>query len=66
MGWFSADEIVQNSSSDNGHDTAQTIAICALAAVAVAYGLFKLIGRVHRQQTERVAERAVRMATLPA
>lgn len=66
MGWFSADEIVapvtNNSSED--HITAQTVALCVLAAVAVGYLAAKIIAKVHRQQTERVAARTVQLATI--
>lgn len=66
MGWFSADEIVApvSNSDKSEHHTAQTVALCVLAAVAVGYLLVRLIAKIHRQQTERVAERAARMANL--
>lgn len=67
MGWFSADEIVAPvTNNEQNSVSAQTIAICILAAVAVGYIAVKLIGKLHRQSTERVAERVVRVATLPA
>lgn len=69
MGWFSADEIVapvSNSENKNENHTAQTVALCVLAAVAVGYIAVKILAKLHRQQTERVAERAARLATLPA
>lgn len=63
MGWFSADEIVAPAATSNiseGHHTAQVIAICVIAAVAVGYLLLKGIAKVNRQHTERVAERTAR------
>lgn len=72
MGWFSADEIVVPTSSvtsapsNSGHLTAQTVALCVLAGVAVGYLLVKAVTKCHRQQTERVAERVSRLANLPA
>lgn len=69
MGWFSADEIVapaSSSASDSGNShTTQTVALCILAGVALAYVGVKLLVKLHRQHTERVAERAARRATLP-
>lgn len=66
MGWFSADEIVAPAmvSSETGHQTAQTVALCA--GVAVSYLLVKNLMRCHRQQTEQVAERTARLTSLPA
>lgn len=68
MGWFSADEIVAPAvvSSETGHQTAQTVALCVLAGVTVSYLLVKNLMRCHRQQTERVAERTARLTSLPA
>lgn len=62
MGWFSADEIVNASASANseGHMTAQTIALCVLAGAAAAYLLSKIIAKVHKRNTERVAENAAK------
>lgn len=63
MGWFSADEIVapavQTSNAESNH-TAQTVAVCVLAGLAVAYAVFRTVTKLHRQHTERVAERAAR------
>lgn len=64
MGWFSADEIVAPTSSaveTTGHQTAQTVAICALAVTAVGYLLIRAIVKFQRQHTERVAERTARL-----
>lgn len=63
MGWFSADEIVApvaNSDKSNSDHTTQAVALCILAAVAVGYLACKVLAKVHRQHTERVAERAAR------
>lgn len=61
MGWFSAYEIVAPVSvQSEGHSTAQTIALCILAAVAVGYIIVKGNSKVNRQHTERVAERTAR------
>lgn len=62
MGWFSADEIVAptTSSSEKTDNTAQTVSLCILAGVAVGYLLFKAVMKLHRQQTERAAERVAR------
>lgn len=65
MGWFSADEIVApapvvNIGKSEGHHAAQTIALCVLSAVAVGYVVLKGLLKLHRQHTERVAERATR------
>lgn len=61
MGWFSADEIVAPAvvSNAESHHTAQTVALCVLATVAVGYIVVKSLMKCHRQQTERVAERTV-------
>lgn len=67
MGWFCADEFVAHvASNEQKSASAQTIAICVLAAVAVGYIAIKLIGKLHRQTTERVPELVVQAATLPA
>ena len=66
MGWFSADEIVApavNSANTSATST-QTIALCILAAVALVYVAAKVFLKLHRQQTEQVATRAVRLSTL--
>lgn len=62
MGWFSADEIVAPATSSSGgaDHTAQTVSLCILAGVAVRYLLFKAAMKLHRQQTERAAERVAR------
>lgn len=63
MGWFSADEIVAPAAANNAngqHSTPQTIALCVLAAAAVGYIAIKLLTKLHRQHTERVAERVAR------
>lgn len=67
MGWFSADEIVAPTSSsvEGGHHTAQTVALCVLAAVAVGCLLVKSIAKIQRQHTERVAEQTARRVALP-
>lgn len=67
MGWFSADEIVAPAvlSNAEGHHTAQAVALCILAGVAVGYLLVKAVSKCHRRETERVAERATRLANLP-
>lgn len=68
MGWFSADEIVAPAAvtTTESHHTAQTVALCLMAGVAVGYLLVKSLMKCHRQQTERVAERTARLANLPA
>lgn len=66
MGWFSADEVVApviNSKSEQNH-TAQTVAICVIAALAVSYIAVKFISKLLRQQTERVASRTFQMNNL--
>lgn len=71
MGWFSADEVIAPvvssavTETPNHHTSAQTIALCVLAAVAVGYVLLRTIAKIHRQQTERVAARTVQLANLP-
>lgn len=69
MGWFSADEIVAPASSTSTtqerNHTAQTVALCVLAALACAYAMIKMFWKWHRQQTERVTQRAMSMANLP-
>lgn len=70
MGWFSADEIVapisNSDASEEKSHSVQAVAICIFTAVAVGYIVVKGLIKLHRQQTERLAERAVRLATLPA
>lgn len=63
MGWFSADEIVAapaTASVSEGHHTAQMVSLCVFAVVAVGYVLLRALAKIHRQHTERVAERATR------
>lgn len=64
MGWFSADEIVvPTNSGDSKYEsnhTAQTVALCVLAVVAVGYLTVRALVKIQRQHTERVAERAAR------
>lgn len=62
MGWFSADEIVNASASANseGHMTAQTAALCVLAGAAATYLISKIIAKVLKRHTERVAENAAK------
>lgn len=62
MGWFSADEIVAApaASSEHTSNAAQTIGICVLAAVVTGYVLVRVLVKLNRQHTERVAERAAR------
>lgn len=68
MGWFSADEIVApvaaGTTPSESHATAQTVALCVLAAVAVGYIAVKMLSKLHRQHIERVAARTVRMNNL--
>lgn len=59
MGWFSADETIALNANDGG-STGQTVALGVLATVAVAYVVIRTILKLHRQHTERVAERAAR------
>lgn len=63
MGWFSADEILQNT-SESDNSTVHTAALCVLAIVAVSYLVAKVVTKLHKQQTERVAERTARLATV--
>ena len=69
MGWFSADEIVapvvNSATTTDGNHTAQTVALCVLASVAVGYLLVKGLVKIQRQHTERVAERTARRVSLP-
>lgn len=63
MGWFSADEIVAApaaASASEGHYTAQSVSPCILATVAVGYVVLRGLAKIHRQLTERVAERTTR------
>lgn len=63
MGWFSSDEIVTpvvNNSEVNGHQTAQTVALCALAGIITGYVLFREISKLICQNTEKLAETAAR------
>lgn len=66
MGWFSADEVIASSSNNNGeqHMTAQTVALCILAAVALGYGVLKLFSNYNKSHTERVAASAARLQRL--
>lgn len=43
MGWFSADEVITTAANNNSekHSTAQTVALCILAAVAIGYVVIK-------------------------
>lgn len=58
MGWFSSDEIIVES---NTNEALQTVALIVLAVVFLGYGLIKIFNNHHRSQSERVAEAAVRM-----
>lgn len=66
MGWFSADEVIASSSNNNSeqHMTAQTVALCILAAVALGYGALRLFSKYNRNQTERLAANAARLQRL--
>lgn len=59
MGWFSADETVAINSED-GHQTVQTVSMCAIAIAAVSYIIVKGLIRLHKRSTERLAERVAR------
>lgn len=64
MGWFSSDEIVttnQMGPSEEHHQT-QAVALCILTVIAGAYVLIKLLLKLHKSHTERLAERAARRA----
>lgn len=68
MGWFSVDEIVAPATSSVGpvqSHTAQTEALCVLAGIAFAYVAKKMLSKVHRHHTERLAERAARRVAMP-
>lgn len=67
MGWFSADEVIStsaNSSVGEQHMTAQTVALCILAAVALGYGALKLFSSYNKNNTERAAANAARLHNL--
>lgn len=67
MGWFSADEIVAapaTAANYEGHFTAQSIALCVLAAVTTGYVAVKVLARLHRHNTERLAERVARQVVV--
>lgn len=67
MGWFSADEVIStssNSSIGEKHMTAQTVALCILAAVALGYGAIKLFSNFDKINTERAAVNAARLHNL--
>lgn len=66
MGWFSADEIdspVINSSAET-KSTIQAIALCELAVEPASYVGIELLAELHKQQTERIAKRAISLATV--
>lgn len=63
MGWFSSEDIIApvvSSNVNEGHQTAQSVSLCVIAAIAAGYIVIKSIIKLHRNHTERVAERAAR------
>lgn len=66
MGWFNNEEVVTTNTAacPQENHQAQTIALCIIAAVAVGYVLLKSVAKIHRGQTERVAERVARTANV--
>lgn len=65
MGWFSNEEVITTNNAvcpQENHHHAQTIALCALAVVAVGYVLIKSLVKLHSSHTIRVAERVTRSA----
>lgn len=67
MGWFSADEVIAPtiSNAPEKSDTVQTVALCILAAVAACYVGVKVLLKLHKHHTERLAERAARRVVVP-
>lgn len=65
MGWFSSDEIVTtNQMAQSDHHETQAIALCVLAGVAIFYVVTKIILKLHKSHTERLAERVARRAAV--
>lgn len=63
MGWFGSDDITNNVTNTT-HDTLQTIALAIIALVILAYGVLKVCNNHHRNQSERVANVAIKMSTV--
>lgn len=67
MGWFSADEVIAptiSTTNTEPHNVAQAVALCVIAGVAVGYIIVRTVLKAHKRRTERVAERAVRLAAV--
>lgn len=68
MGWFSADEVIaptiSTTNNTEPHNVAQAVALCVIAGVAVSYIIVRAVLKAHKRRTERVAERAVRLAAV--
>lgn len=62
IGWFSADRIVAKSSNSTEQSAKQSAALLIKAVVSLSYVAVKPVLKLHKNHTERIAERAAHRA----